>query len=316
MHPAHSAVRRSIGRTRWLMYSLLLFCAVALLFGPQLAAGGLDLLGCSARFGAADDGCSSPGLAAWLAPWSAAAPPVETLFLLIQKCGLMLLAWGVLLGLSHRADRRPSAVHTAAQAPPTETIEAGPARGGSVPVSAPVAISDWVKAREAEQKALAHEEHRSLIRRLAIERSLWGGMALSSLALLGGLVVFCLAFGVPLLGGLSANSLLGAFGCTGVAGASPDTLGPFCGFWIERLAPYREPFLGSLLSPLWLFTQFNDLLLAWCAAIIVLMMLPLYRLGWTALALKEQALAVRVVFVLVALSSIGMLFSLVMAAPR
>jgi len=254
-------------------------------------------------------------VAAWLAPWTRAAPPVETLFLLIEKGWFALLIWMGLIVWSRRAEARVAATAdpvtaTAADVPPLDRAASEAQRP-----AAQAPLSEWVLARQHEQKAEALQAQRSLIRRLALERSLWGGMALLSLGLLGGLVLFCFAFGMPILGGFSADALLSASGCKPAPGISAEALGPFCGFWIERLAPYRQPFLGALLAPLWLFTQFYDLLLAWCAAIVVLMLLPLYRLGWTALALKEQTVAVRVVFVLIALSSIGMMFSLALAVP-
>lgn len=305
-----------MGRTRGLVYALLLTCAIAVLFGPQLAERALGVLGCSARFGAAGVMCEGgwTGAAAWLAPWQSAAPPVETAFVLLEKCWLLLALWGTVILISHRADaRKPNPIaltDTPIKTPPrAEPIEA-PQR------PATESVTEWVKAREAEQRQEVVDEKRALVRRVALERSIWGGMALTSLALLLGLVVFCFAFGMPILGGFSADALLSAFSCKPAPGVSAEGMGPFCGFWINRLAPYRQPFLGALLSPVWLFTQFHDLLLVWIASSLILLLAPLYRLGWVAFALKEQALAVRALFVLIALCSIAMVISVVVAAPR
>ena len=82
--------------------------------------------------------------------------------------------------------------------------------------------------------------------------------------LLLGLIGFCVAFGMPILGNRMALEVLGALGC------SPGSFDPFSspcmsapGFWTHRLALYVIPLAGPLLAPVWLVMAFWDVLLAW-----------------------------------------------------
>ncbi len=61
-----------------------------------------------------------------------------------------------------------------------------------------------------------------------------------------------------------------------------------------------------MLSPVWLFTQFHDLLLMWLGAIVLVALLPIYRFGWWMIVAKEQAIAVRALFVLFVVSSLAL----------
>lgn len=95
--------------------------------------------------------------------------------------------------------------------------------------------------------------------------------------LLIGLIAFCIAFGTPFLSTYLAREILQALGC------SPGAFDPLVsacmshlGFWTPRLQPFLLPFLGQLGSPLWLFWQFGDVLIAWCALIAAVLALKAY----------------------------------------
>jgi hypothetical protein len=308
--------RFHIRRTRALGYALLGFCTALILFGPQIAELGLNALGCPVGFGTPGANCRGFAglLAAPLAPWSSAVPPVETVFLLFDHWWGLLLVWAALIVLSGRIDRRDGPA--GARQPVLQSdasCAAVTALGPRGSVQAQQA--QWVQARQAEQQAEARASQQSLTRQLLAESVFWGGIAVSCWVLLGGLLVFCIAFGTPLLGGLSAQSLLAAFGCPDLQQSSMNPLAGFCGFWTERLAPYQQPFFGALLSPLWLFTQFHDLLLVWLGLVLLLALLPLYRFGWLMLVVKEQAIASRVVFTLFVLSSLALVYFQFFDAP-
>lgn len=95
--------------------------------------------------------------------------------------------------------------------------------------------------------------------------------------LLVGLASFCIAFGTPFLSTYVSREILQALGCSP---GSFDPLVSACmsrpGFWTPRLQPFLLPLLGQLGSPLWLFWQFGDVLIAWCALITVVLALKLY----------------------------------------
>ncbi|MEZ5441232.1 MAG: hypothetical protein R3F15_07070 [Lysobacterales bacterium] len=283
-------------RTRILVYGLLAFASMWILFGPSLAASGLELLGCSGRLGICGDRAGA--LSAWLVPWLSAQPPVDTSFVLIEQCWPLLLIWMGLIVLSLRTKRpRPAAAERAAV--PFE--QPAPTSAGKLPpVPSRPDHATWIHARQSEQQAELRRHKRTLRQRLQAEGLAVVSLVVACWMLLGGLLVFCLAFGVPLLGGLSAEALLGALDCSNPAQSSD------CGFWLERLAPYRQPFVGALLSPVWLFSQFFDLLLIWLGLILLLALLPVYRLGGTILQWAEQRLAARVMFVLFVMSSLGL----------
>jgi hypothetical protein len=83
-------------------------------------------------------------------------------------------------------------------------------------------------------------------------------------ALLLGLIGFCIALGMPILGTQVAREVLGTLGC------SPGTFDPFSspcmsapGFWTHRLALYVIPLAGPLMAPVWLVMAFWDVLIAW-----------------------------------------------------
>ena len=108
--------------------------------------------------------------------------------------------------------------------------------------------------------------------------------------LLVALAVFCLLLGTPLIGSLSAESILRTLRCSAPLLMDSNPWGGLCGFWIDRLEPYQRPWYGALLAPVWLFTQFSAVLLAWMALIAVLVLAFAYRLGWGALMNKTPIL--------------------------
>ena len=109
--------------------------------------------------------------------------------------------------------------------------------------------------------------------------------------LLVGLVIFCIAFGTPFLGTYVSREILQALGCSP---GSFDPLVSACmsnpGFWTPRLQPFLLPFLGQLGSPLWLFWQFGDVLMAWLALIGIVIALKVYvahRIAATKVSRRE-----------------------------
>ena len=237
-----STVGRSGARTRLLAYSLLGYCATMVFLGPSVAEFGLGVLGC------AGSGCY--GLAIFpanaLAPWLNVAPPVETVFLLLQKSWFLITVWIGLIVLSVRADRL--------MAPP------GKAQPNAARSREPRPVSSTRSASVAVQSKSA----------------LPGVIIL----LLAALAIFCVVLGTPLIGGLSAESILRTLGCADHGRMGSNPWSGFCGFWTERLEPYQRPWYGALLSPVWLFTQFSDVLLIWMGLILVLVLSLAYRLGW------------------------------------
>ncbi|MCK7594147.1 hypothetical protein [Pseudomarimonas salicorniae] len=260
-------------RTRLIAYGLLAYCVAMVLFGPLIAEWGLWALGCSAS-------CSGlamlPGNG--LLPWLSRVPPVETAFQLWDQSGLWLGGWLGLVFLSRQIDRRT----------PRHAVIATPVE----PVPPAVAADDpgfaarqavWVREREAEQAEARHLDQLSFRRRMLAEGSLWAALCITLIVTVSGLVLFCLAFGTPLIGGLSAEGLLSSLSCSDPARLETHPLGGMCDFWVERLAPYSRPWFGALLAPVWLFTQFSDVLLGWVAAIAALLLAPGLRFGWSML---------------------------------
>lgn len=188
-----------------------------------------------------------------LMPWLSVAPPVESTFLLLQQSWVLIAGWLVAIVLSVRSDRRrglPGAVqpHT----PRTRDLRSAAAAAGSAPL---VGQSN-------------------------------GWLPNVIVLLLVALAVFCLLLGTPLIGSLSAESILRTLRCSAPLLMDSNPWGGFCGFWIDRLEPYQRPWYGALLAPVWLFTQFSAVLLAWMALIAVLVLAFAYRLGWGALLNK------------------------------
>lgn len=267
------------GRTRLIAYGGLALCVLLVLFGPQVAELGLSVLGCPLGYGLPGAACGGflAGPASALASWVRVAPPVETLFLLLQQLWPLLLIWGAGVLLSMRADR------AAVDQPPLRQLDSEAAQNaegpGSTRLSEGEAQAQWVQPRQREQALEEEARRRSLTEQLFAEARFLGIAAVSCWVLIFGLFAFCVAFGVPLLGGVSADSVLNAFGCLQPAQAAMDPLTNACGLLQERLAPYRKPFFGALLSPVWLFTQFSDLLLLWLGSILLVAVLPIFRLG-------------------------------------
>ena len=308
---AHSRNRR----TRWLAYALLGFCVAFILFGPQLAESGLRMLGCSSRGGMATADCSgiSGLIARRLTPFLSTMPPVETGFALIQGFWGLLAIWLGLIVLGIRAGRDDSVT-----SPPPLSVAEPATTAAPASLAEPerrtswqAQQAEWIRSRQAEQQAEQAAEQRSLTQRLLAEGLFWGAVAALWWTLLAGLIAFCIAFGTPLLGGASAGALFNALGCTGHSSMVSDPCGAgLAGFWAERLAPYREPFIGAVMSPFWLFTQFGDLLLIWLAALLLLALLPVYRFGWRMVVVQaEHPVVMRVLFILFVLATLALLLS-------
>lgn len=294
-------------RTRLLAYGLLTFASILILFGPLLADRGLVALGCNGRSGSC--GRAADAMLAWLAPWLLARPPLETSFVLLSQCWPLLVIWTGLIAWSLRADRAGRVV----RAPIPDSIL--PASSGRTPAGESKDPAVWIQAREREQQAELQLRSRTQSQQLIAESVVAFSLVVACWVALGALILFCLAFGTPLLGGLSAEALLGTLGCTEPARSSASAAGGACGFWLERLAPYRQPFVGALLSPVWLFTQFFDLLLLWLSLILILAALPILRLGSLLLKWAELRLAVRTVFVLFVMSILGLGYFVFFAEP-
>ena len=125
----------------------------------------------------------------------------------------------------------------------------------------------WAGHNPAAREALL--QHRRPLRSNATQADVlrWGVTGTFWLLLVG-LVGFCLALGVPIVGNQNARALMESWGC------SPGTFDPFSspcmkapGFWTHRLAPYFFPLAGPLLAPLWLVVGFWDVLMGWLALI-------------------------------------------------
>ncbi len=291
LDPAASG--RAAVRTRLLAYGLLAYCATWVLFGPSVGELGLEAFGCPGRLGSAETGCQGLAIlpAYALAPWLSVVPPVDTTFLLLQQSWLLIGAWLALIVLSMRSDRRqglPGAVHPGSvQA--SETI----AVASTLNASSAARQAQWIDQKQAEQEELHRVEQLSLQRRIIAEGALWGSLWIAFVLLVGGLAAFCLALGTPLIGGLNAEGLLRSFGCSDLSLMASNPWSGTCDFWTERLEPYRQPWVGALFSPIWLFTQFSDVLLIWMASILLVALLFVYRLGW-ALVFKHTPPVVKV----------------------
>ena len=221
-----------------------------------------------------------------LAPWLSVAPPVETTFLLMQQTWPLIAGWLALILLSMRSDQRQGLPH-AAQTESLQASEPG-AVASTANASSAVRQAQWIRQKQAEQSEWQQAEQLSLHRRIRAEGALWGSLWIFFVFLLGGLAAFCLALGTPLIGGLNAEGLLHGVGCSNQALMASNPLSGMCGFWIDRLEPYHRPWFGALLSPIWLFTQFSDVLLIWMASIVLLALLFVYRVGW-ALVFKNTS---------------------------
>jgi hypothetical protein len=278
--PAIAAERRVSVRTRILAYALLGYVVLMVLFGASVAELGLEALGCPGRPGSSETGCQGLAMlpAQGLVPWLSVTPPLETTFLLLEEAWLLMAGWVGLIVLSVRSDRRPK--------PPVDTqhealvVSEQSAIASSGNTSYAAQQAEWIRHKQAEQAQEREAEQLSLYRRLQVEGALWGSLSIVFIFMLGGLAVFCLALGTPLIGGLSAQSLLHTFGCANQSLMASNPLGGFCGFWTDRLEPYQRPWFGALFSPVWLFTQFSDVLLIWMALILLLALMFVYRVGW------------------------------------
>lgn len=268
-------------RTRMLVYGLLGCIILMVLFGPSVAELGLETLGCPGRPGSSDAGCQGLAMlpAQPLTPWLSVVPPLETTFLLLQQTWYLIAGWMGLIVLSVRADRRPR--------PPVDiqhealVVSEHSAISSSENTSYVAQQAEWIRHKQAEQAQEREAEQLSLYRRLQVEGTLWGTLSIVFICMLGGLVVFCLAFGTPLVGGLSSQSLLHTFGCSNQLMMSSNPLSGFCGFLTDRFEPYQRPWFGALFSPFWLFTQFSDVLLIWMGLILLLALIFVYRVGWS-----------------------------------
>lgn len=269
-------------RTRTIVYGGLALVALVVFFGPQIAERGLAVLGCSLGYGAAGAGCG--GVLAVparpLAALAGAAPPLETSFVLVQQLWPLLLIWGVAIVLSTRADRRPAtSLNTGVSSGAAAATAAAATATATARLNAEEARARWVAERELEQASDVLAAERTLRQQLMAETRFLGWIGLLCWLLICGLLGFCLAFGLPLLGGVNAEAALDFFGCGHATGLAYDPMLGACPVLEQRFAPYRQPFFGALLSPVWLFTQFGDVLLIWLCCILLLALLPLLRLG-------------------------------------
>lgn len=279
--PAIAAENRVSARTRMLAYALLGYIALMVLFGPSIAELGLEALGCPGRPGSSEIGCQGLAMlpAQALAPWLSVTPPLETTFLLLQQMWFLIAGWVGLIVLSVRSDRRPKLPVETQHEASVVSEQSAIASTGNISYAAQQA--EWISHKQAEQAQERETEQLSLYRRLLAEGTLWGSLSIVFIFMLAGLAVFCLALGTPLVGGLSAQSLLHTFGCSNQSLMASNPLGGFCGFWTDRLEPYQRPWFGALFSPFWLFTQFSDVLLIWTALILLLALVFVYRVGWS-----------------------------------
>lgn len=80
-------------------------------------------------------------------------------------------------------------------------------------------------------------------------------------------IVFIVLFGAPIIGTLSAFGLAEIAGCPLSAANSVDCY--FLGLNIgQRLYGYAVPLVGSIMTPIALFSAFKDILLIWLAMLI------------------------------------------------
>jgi len=266
-------VGRAGARTRLLAYGLFGYCSAMVFLGPSVAEFGLGALGCPGSRGPAESGCQGLAIlpANALVPWLYVAPPVETTFLLLQQSWALIAGWLVLIALSVRSDRRRVPLGAAQpNAPRTNELSSASSTG-----NAPF---------EDQRTGLL-----SLHRRFRAEGALWGSLSMAIVLLLAALAVFCLVLGTPLIGGVSAESILQTLHCSDQSLMGSNPWSGLCGFWIDRLEPYQRPWYGALLSPFWLFTQFSDVLLIWMALILFLVLMFAYRLGWRTLFKKTPS---------------------------
>ncbi len=292
-------VGRVGARTRLLAYGLFGYCSAMVFLGPSVAELGLGALGCPGSSGSAQSGCQGLAIlpASALVPWLNVAPPVETVFLLLQQSWALIAGWFVLIALSARSDRRR-----------------GPS--GAAQPDAPQ-VSELRSTTSTGNASLA-ERSRGLLSlhpRVRAQGALWGSLPSAIVLLLVALAVFCLLLGTPLLGGLSADSILQTLRCTDQALMGSNPWSGFCGFWVDRLEPYQRPWYGALLSPFWLFTQFSDVLLIWMALILVLVLMFSYRLGWGALFKKTPLFVKTGGLVLFGAALFGQFFGLSRVVP-
>lgn len=305
-----AAASRASGRTRLLAYGPLALCSTMVLFGPTVAERVLQVLGCSGRPGAADSGCQGLAVlpASALAPWLWVAPPVETIFLLLQQTWPLLGVWLALVWLSMHSDRRPRLPGVARP----DSLQIRQTRVAAVAANASHAERQaaWISQKQAEQAQAQRIQQLSLHRRMLTEGTLWGSLWMACIFLVVGLATFCLALGAPLIGGLSAESLLHAFGCSNESLMASNALSGSCGFWSERLEPYLRPWYGALFSPIWLFTQFPDVLLGWMGLILLFSLSVVYRAGW-ALVFKNTSPAVKAgALIMFTAALLGLLYQL------
>lgn len=310
--PPHPATSGKAGaRTRVLAYGLFGYCSVMVFLGPSVAEFVLGILGCPGRMGSGDSGCS--GLAVLpanaLVPWSSVVPPLETTFFLLQKSWALIAGWFVLIALSLRADRRQGPNGSAWPAA-TQTFDRACASSPAHPALSAERCerAEWKRQKDAayaEQVADKTTGLLALHRRLQAEGELWGLLAIVFVLLVVALVAMCLVLGTPLIGGMGAEHLLRSSGCSNLPQMGSNPMGGLCGFWVERLEPYQRPWYGALLSPLWLFTQFSDVLLVWMAVILGLLLLFACRLGWRTLVSKASSAVLTGGLVVLGLALLG-----------
>ncbi|PKM04672.1 MAG: hypothetical protein CVV16_03890 [Gammaproteobacteria bacterium HGW-Gammaproteobacteria-6] len=279
--PVTAAESRISIRTRKLVYALLAFVVLMVLFGPSVAERVLHTLGCSMHPGSSEAGCQGlailPGRL--LAPWLSVVPPVDTMFLLLEQTWLLIAGWLVAIVFSARSDRRPQL--PVSSQPLASTVKKQKVITSTADTTYAEQRAEWLSQKQEEQAQQQIADELSFHRRILAETGLWGVLSILYVALLAGLFAFCLALGLPLVGGITAQSLLHALGCADQALMASNPLGGFCGFWTERLEPYQQPWFGALLSPIWLFTQFSDVLLIWLGLIVLLALMFVYRVGWS-----------------------------------
>lgn len=232
------AKRPPSGIYRALVWSLLLFCISFALMGGVIAEQAMAALNC--QYNADPRARSCPflqnALASRFAPFLSAETPLDYPFMLLRGFWGLILVWLAAIGFARHAYQNP--------------------RKRAI---APLALAPTISTAGSLQQTL----HRVL------QASFW--------ILVVGLVLFCLAFGTPLLGTYVSREILEALGCSP---GSFDPLVSACmskpGFWTQRLQPFLLPFLGQLGSPLWLFWQFGDVLVAWVALIGIVIALQVY----------------------------------------
>jgi hypothetical protein len=297
-------------RTRVLAYGLFGYAAAMVFLGPSVAEFVLEVLGCPGRMGSGESGCM--GLAALpanaLVPWLSVVPPLETTFLLLQKSWALIAGWFVLIALSLRADRHRGPAGLAWSA----ATQTGDLACASSPANAALSVERAERSRQkyatyAAQVADKTTGLLALHRRMRAEGELWGSLATVFVLLVVALAAFCLVLGTPFIGGMDAEHILRTSGCSNLSQMGSNPMGGVCGFWLERLEPYQRPWYGVLLSPMWLFTQFSDLLLVWMALILGLVLLFAYRVGWRTPISKASTALMAGGFVVFGLTLLGKL---------